>query len=243
MNGKVTWLDEVDSTNEELKRRLKAGNQLNNFDVITARYQKNGRGQRENFWESQHGMNLTFSMYFQPDGIGVQDAFFLNQVISVLIVDFLGSVGVNNALIKWPNDILVDEKKICGVLIENTVFKNEIVESIIGIGLNVNQQEFFLNPRSTSIVNETNEINVVELLLDDFLQYLTKSHYFLGRKTLVTDKYMRRFFGLHQNRKFLVRGESFIGKISGVDSLGRLKILVNGTYHFFQQQEVKFSFD
>lgn len=79
----VTWIEEVDSTNEEMKRRLKSGSSLNNYDIIAARFQTAGKGQRQNVWESAYGMNLTFSMYFQPNSLLISDAFLLNQVIAV----------------------------------------------------------------------------------------------------------------------------------------------------------------
>ena len=160
----IIWLESVDSTNEEAKRHI---SDIDNLSVLSALEQTAGRGQRGNTWTSAPGENLMFSIVLkfseEPDGNGesacmpllpARDQFILNEIASLSVVDFLSQHGIP-ARIKWPNDIYVGSKKICGILIENSLRGSEISTSIIGIGLNINQRNFNVNlPNPTSMVLE-----------------------------------------------------------------------------------------
>lgn len=171
----IIRLKEVDSTNNYAANLLRPGgiahenseeNEKNRtpekkreepdfrvFDgtVVTAEFQKKGKGQRGNEWESEKGKNLTFSIILTPRFLKPHRQFFLNQVISLGIRDFLESKGIRPVSIKWPNDIFVADKKIAGILIENSIRAGEIIHSVIGIGMNINQQDFLSAPRATSM--------------------------------------------------------------------------------------------
>lgn len=157
----IIWLESVDSTNEEAKRHI---SDIDNLSVLSALEQTAGRGQRGNSWTSAPGENLMFSIVLKyscdpiAPGHGLlkplhaRDQFVLNEIASLSVVDFLSRHGIS-AMIKWPNDIYVDEKKICGILIENSFRGKSISSSIIGIGLNINQRNFNVNlPNPTSMV-------------------------------------------------------------------------------------------
>ena len=146
---KVTWLDSVDSTNSEAMRRLGA---LPSGTVLAAREQTAGRGQRGNTWFSEPGKNLTFSvvMKFPAGFLAAADAFALNCLCSVSVVDFLACYGVN-AAVKWPNDIYVSGRKICGMLLENGLSECFVSHSVMGIGINVLQTEFPNLANATSL--------------------------------------------------------------------------------------------
>ena len=124
--------------------------------VIRAVAQTAGRGQRGNSWESEPGKNLTVSIVVRPENISAGDQFLICRAVSVALVQLLDRVlprGVE-AEIKWPNDIYVGDKKICGILIENSLTGSTIDRSILGIGLNVNQREFVSDaPNPVSIIN------------------------------------------------------------------------------------------
>lgn len=114
--------------------------------------QMSGRGQRGNTWEAEPGKNLTISIVLKPEGVKPSEQFSISEVVALGIVKYLLTRGID-AQIKWPNDIYVGDRKICGILIENSLFGSEIERSIIGIGLNVNQTEFLSpapNPVSMS---------------------------------------------------------------------------------------------
>lgn len=139
----IEWLDEIDSTNSELRRRLQS---LDNLSVIAARYQTAGRGQGTHTWLSPEDENLTFSILlrFGKGGIAqlpATEAIRITQAATLSIRSFLLSEGVQSR-IKWPNDIWVADRKICGMLIENILDGPNVAFSIVGIGVNLNQQCF-----------------------------------------------------------------------------------------------------
>ena len=137
MDFKIIHIEETDSTNRWLKEHGE-GNM-----IVVADYQTAGKGCGTNSWESERGQNLTFSMLIHPQDIAAKYQFRITEVVSVALCETLQSYIYNNKVeIKWPNDIYVGDKKICGILIENRLQGQEIRDSIIGIGLNVNQTEF-----------------------------------------------------------------------------------------------------
>lgn len=119
------------------------------FLMVAARSQTAGRGQRGNSWESAPGENLTVSVAFVPDGVAPRDQFRISEAVALAVCDFLANVGVE-AKVKWPNDIYVGDRKICGILIENSLESGRISRSIAGVGININQTCF-----SPSIPNPT----------------------------------------------------------------------------------------
>ena len=174
----IDWIDSVDSTNNEVKRRME---RLSDLSVISAAEQTSGRGQRGNIWLSEPGKNLTFSIAVKYEGELFADAnpvnqFVINGVVSLSIVELLKTYGID-ARIKLPNDIYVNDKKICGILIEHSVLGSSLVHSIIGVGLNVNQLDFdesLANPTSMLLEVSGDEMNLpslLEELLDIFLKY------------------------------------------------------------------------
>ncbi|MGM9735937.1 MAG: biotin--[acetyl-CoA-carboxylase] ligase [Candidatus Cryptobacteroides sp.] len=168
----ILWLDNVDSTNLEARRRI---SDIDNLSVLSARTQTKGRGQRGNSWVSSPGENLTFSIVLKFGGHHSQqmqayDQFAISQMAALSVVDFLAEHGIE-AEIKWPNDIYVDNRKICGMLIENSLNGGWLSWSIIGIGINVNQTDFpetLVNP--TSMALQTGQKYDVESLLPQFLE-------------------------------------------------------------------------
>ena len=145
----IMWLKSVDSTNEEARRHI---SDIDNLSVLSAYEQTAGRGQRGNTWTSNAGENLMFSIVLKSPVLMAEDHFALNEITALSVADFLTTYGIK-AEIKWPNDIYVGDRKICGILIENSFRGNAISSSIIGIGLNINQRNFNVNlPNPTSMV-------------------------------------------------------------------------------------------
>ena len=138
MDYKVIHIDETDSTNRWLRSFVSVDNIKT--VVVTAEYQTAGKGCGTNSWESERGKNLTFSMLIHPKDIPANQQFHITEVVSVALCMTLEPYIYNKVEIKWPNDIYVGDKKICGMLIENRLQGSEIKDSIIGIGLNVNQK-------------------------------------------------------------------------------------------------------
>lgn len=178
----IIWLDTTDSTNEEARRRI---SDIDNLSVVSAYRQTAGRGQRGNTWSSSPGENLTFSIvikYGHEHGqvlpMRACDQFSVSEAAALAVVDLLASYNIE-AKIKWPNDIYVGDRKICGILIENSLREGFMSSSIIGIGLNVNQTVFdpsLPNPTSMALAGKTQTQSLsLETLLEEFL-YIFKGY-------------------------------------------------------------------
>lgn len=165
----VVWLEEVDSTSNHLKEWLRRES-LEEGTTVVADYQTQGRGQRGNGWSSEKGKNLLFSLLLHPKGMPANEQFILSRIASLAtkrVLDrFTGDIRI-----KWPNDIYWREKKIAGILIENDLLGGEIACSVVGIGINVNQQRFpdeLPNPVSLRQITGVRQDRVQ--LLEKFLQ-------------------------------------------------------------------------
>ena len=171
----IIWLDSIDSTNDEARRRILT---LDNLSVLSALEQTGGRGQRENKWHSAPNQNLTFSIILKQSPIKAADQFCISEITAVTLVHFLAEYGII-ADIKWPNDIYVSGKKICGILIENSLKGQSIDWSIIGIGLNVNQFNFPVNlpnPTSMCICTQEKSPYSLEELLGKFVDMFVERY-------------------------------------------------------------------
>ena len=169
-------LDAVGSTNDYASELLSRGlkrEKVFEGTVVYALSQRAGKGQRGKKWESEPFKNLTFSIVFYPSFLSAQEQFMLSKAVSLGICDYVSSVINKEAKIKWPNDIKVGNEKIAGILIENSIRNNEIMHSIVGIGLNVNQTGFGKNiPNPTSLKLITGKNIDLEVCLGDLCSYL-----------------------------------------------------------------------
>ncbi len=145
----ITWHKCLESTNSDAKMHI---DDYDNLSVSAAISQEKGRGQADHKWFATPGKNLTFTIILKPRGFAATDALFLTRITTLSLLSYLNTKGIK-ARIKWPNDIWVGEKKICGILIENTLDGPLVKYSLIGIGLNVNERnwpEYLPNPVSMS---------------------------------------------------------------------------------------------
>lgn len=134
----IIWLDVTDSTNLEAKRQV---DRLGHLSCIAAKCQNNGKGQGDHVWISDPGMNLTFSLVLKPWNLFARDEQSISWAVTTGILDYLSDKGIK-ARIKWPNDIWVQDFKICGILVENVLNGALVQSSIVGLGLNLNQNEW-----------------------------------------------------------------------------------------------------
>ena len=169
----IIWLKLTDSTNDEARRRLDA---LDNLSVLAAETQTAGRGQGDHTWTSAPGQNLTFTLVlkFPPCApIATSEILLITQAVTGGIRRYLLSKGVESR-IKWPNDIYVGDRKICGILIENILDGKQVSSSMIGIGLNLNQDRFpadLPNPVSLrQLTGRTYDLRTELVLLRDALK-------------------------------------------------------------------------
>ena len=165
----IIWLDSTDSTNEEARRHILS---LDNLSVVSALEQTSGRGQRGNVWHSDTGKNLTFSIVLKhpSDSSGdyspltAHSQTLISELTAVSVREYLATLGIE-ASVKWPNDIIAGDKKICGILIEHSLIGQRISWSIIGVGLNVNQTDFPADlPNPTSMAVENSGADICALL-------------------------------------------------------------------------------
>lgn len=148
-NLTINWFDTTDSTNAQAFREIETAPE---GSVWIADFQTAGRGQRGNKWESVKGKNLTFTTLFRPVFLPVSKQFSISQIVALGVCKYLKDKGVD-AKIKWPNDIYIGDKKICGILIEHTICGDKLAGSIAGIGVNLNQMQFDSNaPNPTSLL-------------------------------------------------------------------------------------------
>ena len=169
MGFRLLHIDETDSTNRWLKEHPSEQD-----TVVWTDFQTAGRGCGTNSWESERGKNLLFSMLCHPTDIAANRQFRLSMAVSLAICEALGQF-IGDVSIKWPNDIYWRDGKICGILIEHTLKGNMIKESIIGVGLNVNQRTFHSDaPNPVSLWQITEQETDCEQLLRDILDKFTK---------------------------------------------------------------------
>jgi BirA family biotin operon repressor/biotin-[acetyl-CoA-carboxylase] ligase len=224
-------LDEVDSTNTFALNLLRQS-EIAEGTVVIARSQTAGRGQRGNTWISQEGKNLTCSIILKPVFLSVTSQFDLTRAIALGIADFLSDLLQSSSVcIKWPNDIYIDTKKICGILIENILNGNQISASVIGIGLNVNQSEF-----SEGLSNATSifKLTELELKVDDLYKILfsyVEARYLqlrAGAMDKLREEYDARLFRRGEMGNFSDFKEVFEAKVEGVSAEGMLVLKGKG---------------
>lgn len=218
----IKWFEILDSTNYEANRQM---DRVEDFTVFAARYQTNGRGQKGNTWESAVGENLTFSILVKPKFIKAEDQFLISQITTLGIVNYLKDRGIA-ASIKWPNDIYVYNRKICGILIEHYLGGDKLSASIIGIGLNLNQKKFASDaPNPTSVINETgislvveNELELLASAIEGLYNEIDVVNYeYLAKKTeadYLSHLYHINEFHLYEDT---ATNERFEAKITGID--------------------------
>lgn len=217
-------LDATDSTNAFLKSLMLSEKQ-EDFTIVTTNQQLYGRGQMGSKWESEAGKNLTFSVLKYFNNYQIQEQFLLNIITSLAVYNTLEKLLIPNLKVKWPNDIMSGNFKICGILIENNLKNNVIQSSIIGIGLNVNQQEFGnLNKASSLKRIKGKTFDHEEVLTSILLNLKTLfSEFESGKVSTMRKQYESLLFRMNKPSTFRgVNSVLFTGYIRGVSKDGNL---------------------
>ncbi len=244
MIGKVLFeYDELPSTNE-MALEIAMRNDVVEGAVVQALHQSCGRGQRGTRWHSEPGQNLLLSIILKPTFLTAEAQFYLNKTVALAVADTLEHFVQFPVSIKWPNDIYVLEKKIAGILIQNTIQSQKIAISTIGIGLNVNQTHFdttLPNPTSLhKLMRQRFDLKVVRQHLFDALN----DHYQRLRIDVKygDEQYLKQLYRRSEMLEFeTLGGEKFIGAIVDVDRLGRLMIKDDqGQIRFFTLKQVSY---
>ena len=222
----IVKLDAIDSTNGYLKRTLRDG-QLEDFTVVLAKEQTTGRGQQGTSWVSEPGKNLTFSVFKKFDGFKAADHFYLNLIVSLAIYRALKNLKVPNLRIKWPNDILSGNSKVCGILIETIMAGGRVKSAIIGVGLNVNQTRFSELPNASSLKLLVGRSFDHEDLLYKIIDNLKYRFQFMKDLELemLRERYASKLFMKDRPATFkLSDGKEVTGCIRGISDVGKLEV-------------------
>jgi len=241
------FLHEVESTNTYAMNLLRNVNPIEGTLVYTDN-QTNGKGQRGALWTSKIGQNITASIILKPQFLGLDKSFYLSKISALAVYDVLTDILVNSQYdikIKWPNDILVNQMKIAGILIENNFTTHSIQYSVIGVGLNVNQQEFSdFERKATSLNHLLNKDLDTKEILELLCQKLEKWYLKLKEQKfeLIDETYLNNLFGIKQTLPFENLDKTvFEGKMIGVSKAGKLRIeLPSFEVKEFDIKEVKF---
>lgn len=224
----IIKLDAIDSTNSFL-RKLYTYKSVEDFTVVTTKLQTNGRGQMGTVWASERCKNLTFSVFVNTSALQMDFPFYLSMVTATAVSAVLQDFFIPKISVKWPNDILSQDKKLCGILIENVMKKGVINASIIGIGLNVNQINFENLPKATSLSAITGKIYDLDEVLEALVKKLKAGILAIEQKQFETIKanYEANLFRKNKPSTFKdAKGNLFSGFIKGVTNEGNLRIVL-----------------
>jgi BirA family transcriptional regulator, biotin operon repressor / biotin---[acetyl-CoA-carboxylase] ligase len=237
----IIFFDSLESTNDYAKALLEK-EKPKDFTIIYTLHQTKGRGQRGNNWISGQGLNLTASWIHYPFNFKIADFFFLNIWVALAVYDALSEILPNHhsIKIKWPNDIYVEDKKIAGILIENTIEKDNIVSSIIGIGLNVNQNEFLSLEKATSLqIILRKSLSIDQLLLNLNASLIAKVNLMKHRK-IMKDIYQKHLYQLNETKRYDSNSGELNGQIIGVTDNGLLMIESEQSVLKFDLKEIRY---
>jgi BirA family biotin operon repressor/biotin-[acetyl-CoA-carboxylase] ligase len=232
----------TESTNNYATSQV-AVNEVKEGTVFLAYEQTAGRGQLNNRWESEAGRNLTFSIFLQPAFLDIHRQFMLSKVISLGLEAFLSHYTAP-VKIKWPNDIYAGNRKICGILIENAVMSSTISQSIVGIGLNINQTNFCsAAPNPVSLKMITGKDYDLDVMLYELLNEIDA--FYLKLQTGLFDELDRAFheklYRLNEWRTYKDETHEYSGEIIGVNTIGQLQIREkDGPVHEYHFKEVEY---
>ncbi|HRX11989.1 MAG TPA: biotin--[acetyl-CoA-carboxylase] ligase [Draconibacterium sp.] len=241
-NKKIIFLTEVESTNN-YANQLVLSKAAEHGTVVLAQYQNKGKGQQGNSWESEPGKNLLASIILFPDFLSASKQFYLSKIASLSIVDFLKS-ETNGITIKWPNDIYIQNKKVAGILIENAVKGQNLSSSIIGIGLNLNQERFVSNaPNPVSLKQVSAKHYEIENVSETIFENMRHWYQILknGDFDEIDLAYFNQLYRANEWAIFAKQGIQFEAKINGIGEFGQLILEErNGSISEYVFKEVEF---
>ena len=248
MGIKIKWhrSESIGSTNTYL-RELNGGDPEYGYEVAVATFQTAGRGQKGNTWESEAGKNLLFSILAHPSGIKVQEQFYISEAIALAVSDsvktFIGPEYADGISVKWSNDVYWNDFKMAGILIENTLQGDRILDTVVGVGLDVNQVVFVSDaPNPISMCNITDREFDLEALLTDIVGR------FIGYMEVPSDKrpeidslYRSRLYRREGHHKFRDENGIFEARIEGIRPDGCLMLVTrSGEHRVYEFKQVQF---
>lgn len=226
MIGKIVLeFDEVDSTNIIAAELIKT-EKFQEGMVISARFQRKGKGQEGNYWESEAGKNLLVSVILSPEFLLAEKQFVLNKIVSLAVAEFIKKIlPKEDVKIKWPNDIYIGDEKVAGILINN-IIKGDLFEyTIIGIGINVNQKVFLSDaPNPVSITQLSGKMHDLKEALELLTEILNRWYELLRRAQheSISEKYLSSLYRMGTFYTYKISDEEVMAKIIGISEYGWL---------------------
>lgn len=248
MMNKIKWhrSDSIGSTNTYL-RELGGGDPDYDYEVALADFQTAGRGQKGNTWESEQGKNLLFSILAHPHNIKVRDQFYISEAIALAVSDsVIDAAGPEYApyfSVKWSNDIYYKDYKMAGILIENTLQGDRIMDTVVGVGLDVNQEMFLSDaPNPVSLKNITGKDydrdKLLADIIDRFIGYMELSE---QQRHKVDKLYRERLYRREGYHKFRDANGCFEACIEGIQPNGCLMLqTIDGEHRVYEFKQVQF---
>ncbi|WP_443937196.1 biotin--[acetyl-CoA-carboxylase] ligase [Pedobacter sp. MW01-1-1] len=237
-------LKEVDSTNNFLKKMASNSEPLLEGTVIMAENQYAGRGQQANVWHTEPGKNISLSIYLCPTFLPLNKHFYLNMAVSLAVSDTLSHFLPDDVKVKWPNDVYFKSKKIGGILIENLLTGMSIKHSIIGIGLNINQQSFneAIREKATSVIQILQKEVDLAAIIDKLFVFIEK--YYLLLKTqrydVLKEMYLAKLYHFQKKAFYNQNGRIFEAILIGIEESGKLVLETDIGTEAFDFKEIEF---
>lgn len=234
--------DSLDSTNTFSQDLVSKSNPTEGTVVLT-HFQSAGKGQYGRIWESKARENLTLSIILLPKFLQIKDQFYLNVISSLAVADMLEYYVKDNVKIKWPNDVYVGANKICGILIQNNLQGQHIVNSVVGIGVNINQKSFHPDiPNPTSLINETGEAQDLTTLRNLLFGVFEKYYLELKENNQISllSEYKERLYRKGLLSNFKIGDRTIEGTIHSINEIGQLVIEIDGQLESFSKTEIQY---
>lgn len=221
----IIKLSAINSTNDYLKE-LSSRQYVENFTIVCAENQTAGRGQMGAKWDAEPGKNLTFSVLVKDLLLGIHEIFSLNAAVAISVINALENLTIPDLSIKWPNDILAGNKKIGGILIENSIKTNGEIYSVIGIGLNVNQKSFDGLTKASSVALITGMEHDKDVIMTAITGSIRRNVAALLNKNadVIWQKYHAKLYKKDVPMPFEKEGKKFMGIIKEVSRNGSLRV-------------------
>ena len=238
------WLfyDRIDSTNREVLRQVRDGISRHG-DVIWTDDQYEGQGQRGKQWDSRPGKNIAMSVVYLPEDLPVDQIFLINEMVAVAVSKAIEKETGLSTRIKWPNDIYIGGQKVAGLLVQNGLKGKKVDHLVIGVGINVNQEQFpshLPNPASLMVladreVDRQSLMSAVVREIDQGMEVI-----YQGEGQQWHEQFESRMLLLHHLAKFRLEGEEIEGRIQGVDENGRLVLETEDGQRFFNSGSIEY---
>ena len=236
----IIELTEIDSTNNYAMRLIDEGMAEHGM-IVRADFQTKGKGQLANLWLAEESKNLLISAIIDTREFAIEKQFFLNAATCLSVAEMLmTNYNIPHVSIKWPNDIYAGDKKIAGILIENSLRGSQWTNAVVGIGLNVNQAVFSDLNRATSMFNQTQEKQKVKSVLKNLLKILNKHFLKIGNnEDALFEAFNQNLYKVNKEIAFTKKNELYKGIVKGVNAFGELEVEVAGKLKRYRHKEIE----